>query len=57
MNQQDRIQHARGDAPIYDKLVAERGDVPAQVSTEAARILKDAERSVDFGPRLPYTAL
>ncbi|MDI1457028.1 hypothetical protein NHG22_24940 [Streptomyces sp. ATE26] len=56
MNQQDRIRYTRGDAPIYDKLVAERGDIPAQVNTEAARILKDAERSIDFRPRPPYIA-
>ncbi|WP_190016572.1 hypothetical protein [Streptomyces lucensis] len=57
MNQQDRILHAWGDAPIYDKLIVERGHIPAQVNTEAARILKDAERSIDFGPRLPYIPL
>ncbi|MFF8478701.1 hypothetical protein [Streptomyces sp. NPDC015414] len=56
MNQQDRTAHAWGDAPIYDKLVAERGVVPAQVNAAAARILQEADRSLDFGLRLPYPA-
>ncbi|MGW1591519.1 hypothetical protein [Streptomyces sp. NPDC002386] len=56
VNQQDHMRYTWGDAPIYDKLVGERGDVPAEVNAEAARILREADRSVDFGLRLPYTA-
>ncbi|MFJ3720606.1 hypothetical protein [Streptomyces sp. NPDC090057] len=57
MNQHDHIRYTWGDAPIYDKLIRERGDVPTEVNTEAARIMREADRSLDFGPRLPYTAL
>ncbi|WP_330335860.1 hypothetical protein [Streptomyces sp. NBC_00557] len=55
MNQQDGIRHAWGDAPIYDKLVAERGDIPAQVKAVAPRILSEAERSTHFRAQLPLT--
>ncbi|MFG3206726.1 hypothetical protein [Streptomyces sp. NPDC048192] len=55
MNQQDGIRHAWGDAPIYDKLVAERGDIPAQVNAAAARILAEADRSTRFDTVLDLT--
>nr|WP_229703860.1 hypothetical protein [Streptomyces albiflavescens] len=32
------------DVPIYQRLVAERGDIPAQVRGEAERILHDLQR-------------
>ncbi|MFF4350326.1 hypothetical protein [Streptomyces sp. NPDC001530] len=32
------------DAPIYQRLVAERGDIPAQVRGEAERIRNDLQR-------------
>jgi hypothetical protein len=57
VSQHDHIRYTWGDAPIYDRLIRERGDVPTEVNTEAARIMREADRSVDFGPRLPYTAL
>ncbi|WP_053748323.1 hypothetical protein [Streptomyces sp. MMG1533] len=31
------------DSPIYDRLVAERGDVPAQVRREAERVSRELE--------------
>jgi hypothetical protein len=31
------------DSPIYDRLVAECGDVPAQVRREAERVLRELE--------------
>jgi hypothetical protein len=45
--------HAWGDAPIYDKVVTERGDVPSQVNADAARILAEAERTSHFKAQLP----
>ncbi|GGQ33515.1 hypothetical protein [Streptomyces griseomycini] len=56
--------------PVYDRLVAERGDVPVQVRGEAERIHRDlaqvlrqtptprpsAPRNV-FDPKVPPTAL
>lgn len=38
-----------GDAPIYERLIQERGDVPAQTRQFAERTLRDAERTVNFG--------
>ncbi|OIJ63669.1 hypothetical protein [Streptomyces mangrovisoli] len=32
------------EAPIYRQLIAERGDVPAQVRGEAERIARDLQR-------------
>ncbi|MCX4993661.1 hypothetical protein [Streptomyces sp. NBC_00568] len=32
------------DVPIYRRLVAERGDIPAQVRGEAERIRKDLQQ-------------
>ncbi|MFJ9818461.1 hypothetical protein ACIRU3_25020 [Streptomyces sp. NPDC101151] len=52
MNQHDGARVARpalGDAPIYDRLVAERGD-PAEVNRTAARIIHESGRAMDFGP-------
>ncbi|MFF7333863.1 hypothetical protein [Streptomyces sp. NPDC008150] len=43
------------DSPIYDRLVAECGDVPAQVRREAERVSRELElvlrplRSLDHG--------
>ncbi|MFI5675337.1 hypothetical protein [Streptomyces cellulosae] len=31
------------DSPIYDRLVAERGDVPAQTRREAERVTRELE--------------
>ncbi|NEB03652.1 hypothetical protein [Streptomyces sp. SID13726] len=31
------------DSPIYDRLVAERGDVPAQTRREAERVRRELE--------------
>ncbi|MFE1251931.1 hypothetical protein [Streptomyces sp. NPDC058735] len=56
--------------PVYDRLVAERGDIPVQVRGEADRIHRDlaqvlrqastsqpsVPRSV-FDPKIPPTAL
>ncbi|MFH8803922.1 hypothetical protein ACH4F6_30725 [Streptomyces sp. NPDC017936] len=56
--------------PVYDRLVAERGDIPVQVRGEADRIHRDlaqvlrqastpqpsAPQSV-FAPKVPPTAL
>ncbi|MFG2126109.1 hypothetical protein [Streptomyces sp. NPDC048710] len=56
MNQQDGIWPTRSDAPIYDRLVAERGDIPAEVNAAAARIMREAGRTTDFGPLLGIAA-
>lgn len=37
------------EAPIYDGLVEEQGDVPAEVRRVAEEVLRDADRAVDFG--------
>ncbi|MFE2811216.1 hypothetical protein ACFXGG_12265 [Streptomyces nigra] len=31
------------DSPIYDRLIAERGDIPTQVRREAERVSRDLE--------------
>jgi hypothetical protein len=31
------------DSPIYDRLIAERGDIPLQVRREAERVSRDLE--------------
>ncbi|MDT0433863.1 MULTISPECIES: hypothetical protein [Streptomyces] len=31
------------DSPIYDRLVAERGDIPAQARSEAERVSRELE--------------
>lgn len=31
------------DSPIYDRLIAERGDIPAQVRREAERVSREVE--------------
>ncbi|MGW0331434.1 hypothetical protein ACWD0J_06040 [Streptomyces sp. NPDC003011] len=47
------------DSPIYDRLVAERGDVPAQTRREAERVTRELEyvmrplQSFGPGPGLP----
>ncbi|MBJ6642191.1 hypothetical protein ACWDLL_10145 [Streptomyces griseoincarnatus] len=44
------------DSPIYDRLIAECGDVPAQVRREAERVNRELEsvmrplRSPGYGP-------
>ncbi|MFI9047399.1 hypothetical protein [Streptomyces sp. NPDC053427] len=30
--------------PVYDRLVAERGDIPTQVRTEAEKVLRNLEQ-------------
>lgn len=37
------------DSPIYSRLVAERGDVPAQVRSEAERTLRDLAQVMRLG--------
>ncbi|MCX4538977.1 hypothetical protein OHA79_44760 (plasmid) [Streptomyces sp. NBC_00841] len=39
------------ETPIYTRLVAEQGDVPAQVRGEAQRVLRDLERVMPPGRR------
>ncbi|MGW7366279.1 hypothetical protein ACWGI8_23295 [Streptomyces sp. NPDC054841] len=34
------------EAPIYDRLVTELGDVPAQVRSEAERTVRELERVI-----------
>ncbi|MEU3986271.1 hypothetical protein AB0F77_40500 [Streptomyces sp. NPDC026672] len=47
------------DSPIYDRLVAERGDIPAGVRREADRLLREVEmvmmplRTLGRGPGVP----
>ncbi|MFJ9871392.1 hypothetical protein [Streptomyces sp. NPDC101165] len=48
MNQQDSFWPTASDAPIYDRLVAERGDVPAEVGRAAAVILREVDQAFDF---------
>ncbi|MFI5752759.1 hypothetical protein [Streptomyces sp. NPDC051644] len=43
------------ETPIYSRLVAEQGDIPAQVRGEAQRIQRDLERVIPTGHR-PATA-
>ncbi|NUP15245.1 MAG: hypothetical protein HOZ81_03915, partial [Streptomyces sp.] len=31
------------DSPIYDRLIAERGDIPTQVRREAERVSREVE--------------
>ncbi|MDN3293297.1 hypothetical protein QWM81_04380 [Streptomyces ficellus] len=38
----------RGDAPIYDSLIEERGDVPADVRRTAEETLRQVTRAMDF---------
>ncbi|MCK8677752.1 MULTISPECIES: hypothetical protein [Streptomyces] len=40
----------RGDAPIYDRLIAERGDVPGDVRRTAEETLRRLTRAMEFGP-------
>ncbi|MEV0695955.1 hypothetical protein [Streptomyces sp. NPDC050388] len=49
------------ETPVYSRLVAERGDVPAQVRGEADRIRRDLARVMPApppapGPRVPPAA-
>lgn len=43
----------RTDAPIYDRLVHERGDVPCDVRKTAEETWREVGRAMDF--RLPRT--
>ncbi|MET9428431.1 MULTISPECIES: hypothetical protein [unclassified Streptomyces] len=51
-----------GDAPIYDRLIAERGDVPTDVRRVAEETLTQVGRAMDFSglgrqaytPRMPF---
>jgi hypothetical protein len=45
------------DAPIYTQLVAERGDVPAQVRIEAERTLQALEQVMRSGVPSPSLAV
>ncbi|AEW98826.1 hypothetical protein [Streptantibioticus cattleyicolor] len=38
----------RSDAPIYARLVQERGDVPAEVRRTAEQTLRELGRAMDF---------
>lgn len=42
----------RTDAPIYARLIQERGDVPTQVRLAAEQALREVEQVMDF--RLPH---
>ncbi|MFF8432411.1 hypothetical protein ACF07Y_46320 [Streptomyces sp. NPDC016566] len=48
MYEQDSARPGVSDAPIYDRLVAERGDVPAEVGRAAAVILREVDQAFDF---------
>ncbi|MEU8522962.1 hypothetical protein [Streptomyces sp. NBC_01216] len=48
MNLQDRAHATPGDAPIYAGLVKELGDIPAEVSRTAEKILREVDHAVDF---------
>ncbi|MGW7054454.1 hypothetical protein [Streptomyces sp. NPDC054887] len=48
MHQQDGARLASSDAPIYARLVMERGDVPSEVRRVAEQTLREADRAVDF---------
>lgn len=42
------------EAPIYDRLIAELGDVPTEVRQEAERTLRDLDRVIrPGGPQAP----
>ncbi|MER6347888.1 hypothetical protein ACWC10_24885 [Streptomyces sp. NPDC001595] len=38
------------ETPIYTRLIAERGDIPTQVRSEADRILRDLESVMRVAP-------
>ncbi|GHG99910.1 hypothetical protein [Streptomyces lanatus] len=42
------------DSPIYDRLIAERGDIPTQVRREAERVSRDLEFVMQPGPPLGH---
>ncbi|MFE6200777.1 hypothetical protein [Streptomyces sp. NPDC057838] len=42
------------DSPIYDRLIAERGDVPGQVRREAERVSRELELVMRPSPSLGY---
>ncbi|MFH0518389.1 hypothetical protein ACHBTE_14565 [Streptomyces sp. M41] len=43
------------DSPIYDRLIAERGDIPTQVRREAERVSREIEFAMQ--PLLQSSAL
>ncbi|QOV47392.1 hypothetical protein [Streptomyces chromofuscus] len=42
------------ETPIFSRLVAERGDIPAQVRGEAERIRRDLARVLPQAPPAPH---
>ncbi|MEW1780064.1 hypothetical protein [Streptomyces sp. NPDC086777] len=44
---------ARSDAPIYERLIRERGDVAADARVTAEATWREVGRAMDF--RLPHT--
>lgn len=42
------------DSPIYDRLIAERGDIPLQVRREAERVSRDLQFVMQPGPPLGH---
>lgn len=34
------------EVPVYDRLVAERGDIPTEVRTEAEKVLRNLEQVI-----------
>ncbi|MCX4791822.1 hypothetical protein OG369_38850 [Streptomyces sp. NBC_01221] len=45
-----QTQHMFHETPIYHRLVAERGDIPAHVRGEAQRLERDLERVITPAP-------
>ncbi|MEV7959066.1 hypothetical protein [Streptomyces sp. NPDC088141] len=45
------------ETPIYSRLIAEQGDIPAQVRGEAERIHRDLERVIPPAHRSPPAGL
>jgi hypothetical protein len=41
----------RADAPIYARLVQERGDIPAEVRQTAEQTWREVDRAMDFRNR------
>ncbi|MFJ8630693.1 hypothetical protein [Streptomyces sp. NPDC093568] len=42
------------DSPIYDRLIAERGDIPTQVRREAERVSREMAFVMQPGPPLGH---
>ncbi|MFJ3233929.1 hypothetical protein [Streptomyces sp. NPDC086787] len=45
------------ETPIYNRLIAERGDIPARVRGEADRIRRDLAQVLRAGPGSPVALL